>query len=163
MWEKNEYCLPQSEGLLLDCFPGGLVLNKPKLIPRMSAKFPLGRGGVGAGGEPWPLGGMCFLLALGKACEHHGGALQRALICLSVPSPREQTEQRLHPPSVVAVAPGFQWHHCVPSGPSRDSHCTLFISHLVLFRISDHTSACWLICCLPLKRVGRPPEGREHA
>lgn len=34
----------------------------------------------------WSLGGMCFLLVLGKASEHHWGPVERMVICRLVPS-----------------------------------------------------------------------------
>ena len=54
----------------------GLVLNKPKLIPLVSVKFPL-RDWVGtvAGGEQVAPGRMCLLLGL-CASAHHGGTVE---------------------------------------------------------------------------------------
>lgn len=42
------------------------------------------------------------------------------------------------------------------------TYCTLFISHMALFRILTHMFAYLLLCCLLLKLECSPQEGREH-
>lgn len=144
MWEKNEFCLLESESLQLyrfqSFFQKGLVLNKPKFISLLSAE-------------------LLHILVVAIA-PRLKGSLYAIKTYVVYTRPFILQRAGSFSPEMPPHRRGLSW----PPSSGRSflltlAYCNLLISYMVLFRIYNHIFACLLICCLLPKLERRPHEG----